>query len=444
MSSPIVAPPAGMPPGPRLPRSLQTLLFVLAPRQFIGRSWRRYGDIVRFSTRFDSRFVLVFHPREIRQVFTAPADVLRAGEANALLGPVVGERSVLLLDGAEHLRHRRLMLPPFHGARLKAHEEQVLTATDRAVDGWPVGEPFSLLPSMQELTLEVIAGAVFGIEEARRAAELKRGIRAMIAPLVNRWGLLGLAVFGRRPSDRGAMASFEERRAAVDELIYAEIASRRSADDLERRDDVFSMLLCARDEEGRGLSDDELRDELITLLVAGHETTAAGLAWTFALLGRNPRVRDRAREGDVAYLDAMVKEALRLRPVIAGVGRKVRAPFELGGFRLTPGTEINPSIAVVHRRPDLYPEPEAFRPERFLDPDTAPDTYTWIPFGGGMRRCLGASFALFEMRTVVRRVLERTELRPARRRPEAVHRRGVTQVPKEGARVIQPAPPRAA
>lgn len=446
------APPAlSAPPGPRLPASLQTALFILAPRRFIERSWRRHGDVVSFSTRFDSRFVLVFHPREIKEVFTAPADVLRAGEANAVLGPVVGQRSVLLLDGPEHLRHRRLMLPPFHGRRLQAYQRQVLAATDAAVDRWPVGRPFALLAEMQQITLDVIAGAVFGIEEAARAAELKRRLRAMLEPLSNRLGLLALMLSGGRFGDGGAMRRFEASRAAVDELVYEEIARRREATDLDERDDVFSLLLSARDEDGQGLSDAELRDELITLLVAGHETTATGLAWAFELLGRNPEVRARLREAADAdgagedYADAVVKEALRLRPVIAGVGRKVRGgPFELGGYRLEPGTEINPSIALVHRRADLYPEPDAFRPERFLDPESAPDTYTWIPFGGGIRRCLGASFALFEMRTVAQRVLARTELRPARRRPEAVLRRGITQVPEHGARVVQAAPPRPA
>jgi cytochrome P450 family 135 len=442
-----------MPPGPRLPPALQTLLFVFAPRRFIGASWRRYGDVVHFRTRFDPRFVLVFHPRQVRQVFKAPPDVLRAGEANALLGPVVGARSVLLLDGEEHLRHRRLMLPPFHGRRMKAYEAEVLGATDRALERWPVGRPFALLPEMQAITLDVISGAVFGLQEGARAEELKRRLRAMLDPLSTRLGLVALMLSGGRVGDRGAMRRFEASRAAVDELLYEEIATRREPTERERAsvserkgDDIFSLLLSARDEEGRGLTDSELRDELVTLLVAGHETTAAGLAWTFELVGRHPEVLRRLREAfaaaDDAYPDAVVKEALRLRPVIAGVGRKVRTPFELGGYLLPPGTEINPSIAVVHRRPDLYPEPEAFRPERFLDPEQAPDTYTWIPFGGGVRRCLGASFALFEMRTVLSRVVERTELRPARRKPEPVLRRGITQVPEHGARAIQPAPPR--
>jgi cytochrome P450 len=228
-------------------------------------------------------------------------------------------------------------------------------------------------------------------------------------------------------------------------MIFDEIARRRRVSDLEERQDVFSTLLLARDDEGNEMTDEELRDELVTLLVAGHETTATGLAWAFDLLLRNEQVLARLREtlmmGDESYLDAVVKETLRVRPVIPGVGRVVRGkPYELNGFVIPPGTEINPSIVMIHRRADRYPEPFRFRPERFLVPDP-PDTYTWIPFGGGSRRCIGASFALFEMRVVVRRVLERAGLEPVGRRPDKVGRRGVTLVPKEGVRVVQTRPP---
>ena len=434
-----------LPPGPRLPAFVQTLLFIFQPRRFIAASHRRYGDLVSFKTRFDPQFVLLFHPKDIKAVFTGPPESLRAGEANALLGPVVGDRSVLLLDGAEHIRHRRLMLPSFHGKKLAAHVQTFRDATDRAIDQWPVGDPFALLPWTQSLTLEVIVRAVFGVEDEERAAELRRRIRAMIEPMANRRRLLLLVLSGGRMGS--TMESFEQRRAAVDELIYEHIAERRAAGGYEDRDDVFSMLLAATDENGNGLTDTELRDELVTLLVAGHETTATGLAWAFERLLRTPRVLDRLRasleDGDDAYLDAVVKEALRLRPVIAGVGRKVRGPFELNGRTIPVGTELNPSISIVHRRPDIYPQPGEFRPERFLGgrDEVTPDTYSWIPFGGGVRRCLGASFALMEMREVIRRVLERTDLRAAGAKPEAIARRGITMSPSEGAKVIQVRPP---
>jgi len=426
-----------VPPGPRLPRWAQTAAFLFFPRRFFDACRRRYGDAVTFSTIFDSRFVMLFDPELVKELFKGSPEQLRAGEANAPLGPVVGPRSVLLLDGAEHLRHRRLMLPPFHGQRMAAYESAMEEAADRAIDSWPVGEPFALLPSMQSVTLEVIMRAVFGMEPGRLDDELRRRIREMLEPIASS-GLSMLILLARasRGGDEAALSRFEAQRRAVDELIYEEIARRREVSDLAEREDVFSSLLLARDEDGEALSDAEVRDELVTLLVAGHETTSVGLAWTFDLLLHNPHVLARAREGGDDYLDAVVKEALRVKPVIAGVGRVVRGePFALNGYAIPPGVEINPSITTIHRRADHYPDPKEFRPERFLG-DGAPDTYTWVPFGGGTRRCLGASFALMEMKVVVRRVLERTELR-AVGRPEKQQRRGVTLAPKQGVRVVR-------
>jgi len=439
-------PAASHPPGPRLPRLLQTAGFVLAGPRFLEACRRRHGNVVTFSTVFDSSFVMVFDPALAKEVFQGSNSQLHAGEANALLGPVVGERSVLLLDEAEHLRHRRLMLPPFHGRRLQAYEQVIRDTTDAEIDAWPVGEQFALLPTMQSLTLRVILRAVFGYETGPAEAELRRRLRAMVEPLARPRRLLLLSAI--RSRDRSAVLRFEAQRRAVDEILYAEIARRREAPGLEQRDDVLSALLLAEDEEGARLSDSEVRDELVTLLLAGHETTATGLAWTFDLLLHNPAVLDRTREGvdagDDDYLDAVVKESLRIRPVIPGVGRVVRGEaFRLGGYEIPPGVEINPSIRTIHRRPDLYPGPRSFRPERFLGPD-APDTYTWIPFGGGTRRCLGASFALMEMRIVLRRVLERVRLLPADPAPEKIQFRAITLAPRKGVRVLQDRPPSAA
>jgi cytochrome P450 len=430
-----------LPPGPKLPKLVQTLGFMFAGRRFLDACRKRYGDVVTMSTAFDSRFVMVFDPELVKKVFQASPDRLRAGEANALLGQILGQRSVLVLDGAEHLRQRKLMLPPFHGKRLKAYEDTMRAAADRAIDSWPVGEPFTLMPAMQQVTLDVIMHAVWGVEEGPHAEELKRGVRAVIEPLSRRLGIALLALSGGRFGNRKAVQRFEERRAELDRMIYEEIAQRRAATDLDEREDVFSMLLGARDEDGEPMTDQELRDELVTLLVAGHETTATGLAWAFELLLRTPRVMQRLKaslaEGDETYLDAVVKEALRLRPVIPGIGRVVRGePFELGGYTVPPGTEINPSIGVIHRRSDRYPQPGEFRPERFLE-ENPPDTYTWVPFGGGTRRCLGASFALLEMKVVIKRVLERAELRAVGGKPEKVERRGITLVPREGVRVVR-------
>lgn len=437
-----------MPPGPRLPRVVQTIGFLFTPVRFIDACRKRYGDLVTMGTLFDSRFVMVFDPAAVKQLFRGSPEQLRAGEANAPLGPVVGQRSVLLLDGADHLRQRRLMLPPFHGERMRAYEAVIRDAADRAVDSWPVGTPFPLLPSMQSLTLDVIMQAVLGVEPGARQEEMKRRMRAMLDPVGTRWRMILALLSGGRTGMAAAARRFEEQRREVDEIVYDEIARRRAATDLEQREDVFSMLLLARDDEGGAMTDQELRDELVTLLVAGHETTATGLSWAFELLLRNPgeleSLRAALADEDGEYLEAVVKETLRLRTVVPGVGRVVRGePFELGGYVIPPGVEINPSITTIHRRADCYPDPASFRPERFIGPD-APDTYTWIPFGGGTRRCLGASFATLEMQMVIRRVLERADLRAADRRPERRVRRGVTIVPRRGVRVVLQSPPRAA
>jgi cytochrome P450 family 135 len=439
------APPAPrMPPGPNLPRFVQTVGFMMAAPRFIDACRRRYGDAVTFRTLFDERFVMVFSPALVKELFQGPPEQLRAGEANVMLGPLVGERSVLLLDGPEHLRHRRLLLGPFHGRRMQSFTDAMRRATDLEIDAWPVGEPFPLLPSMQSLTLRVIMEAVFGYEPGPAEEELRRRLRAMIEPLARPRGMMLLSALpllvrrGNPLNDRFAAA-----RAAVDELLYEEIARRRAVDDeaLASGDDVFSALLVARDDEGERLTDEEVRDELMTLLLAGHETTATGLAWSFDLLLHAPAVHARALAGDEPYLDAVVKESLRLRPVIPAVGRVVRGePFRLGDYVVPTGIEINPSIRLIHRREDIYPEAGAFRPERFLV-DEPPDTYTWVPFGGGTRRCLGASFALTEMRIVLARVLERAALRAAEPRPAKTQFRAITLAPKDGVRVVQDRPP---
>jgi cytochrome P450 len=433
---------ATLPPGPRLPRAVQTAGFMFAGPRFLEACRRRYGNAVTFGTLFDQRFVMVFDPELVKELFRGSADQLHAGEANALLGTVVGQRSVLLLDGAEHLRHRRLMLPPFHGRQMLRYAQTIRDSADLEIDSWPVSTPFALFPSMQSLTLRVIVSAVFGYEPGPAEEELRRRLRAMVEPLARPRGLLMLATVVRGRGNPEAALKFEARKQAVDDILYPEIARRREQPDLGERTDVFSALLLATDENGERLSDREVRDELVTVLLAGHETTATGLAWTFDQLLHSPWVLARALEGDDEYLDAVVKEALRIRPVIAGVGRVVRgAPFRLNGYEIPPGVEINPSIRTIHRRGDIYPDPEEFRPERFLG-DNPPDTYTWVPFGGGTRRCLGASFALMEMRVVLRRVLERAALKAVDRRVAKVQFRAITLAPKDGVRVVQTRAPR--
>ncbi|MHB1572050.1 MAG: cytochrome P450 [Solirubrobacteraceae bacterium] len=430
--------PAGrLPPGPPLHRLLQTAGLMLFGVRFLDACRRRYGDMVTVSTIFDERIVMVFDPGLLRVVFQAPGSRLRAGEANALLRPVLGDRSVLVLDGDEHLRQRRLMLPAFHGARMLAHADTMRACADAEIDSWPVGEPFALLPRMQALTLRVILRIVFGTASGAAEEELAARLRAMVAPLSRPGGIIAMIAILRGVSGRRAARAFAQRRAEVDELLYAEIARRRADASLAEHGDVFSELLTATDERGERMTDREVRDELLTLLLAGHETTATGLAWALDLLLHDQRVRERAAGGADAYLDAVVKEALRIRPVIPGVGRIVREqPFRLGGYELPVGTEIDPSIRVIHGRGDLYRNPRSFSPERFLA-DDPPDTYTWVPFGGGTRRCLGASFAQMEMRIVLARVLARCALHAADARQARPQFRGIVIAPRGGVRAVQ-------
>jgi len=428
-----------LPPGPPLPGLVQAGLLIAQPFEFLLRCQRTYGDAFTIRAASFGTFVVVTGPEEVRAVFTASPDVLRAGASNAPLGPLVGERSVLLLDGPEHLRQRKLLLPPFHGQRMRAWEAAIERATLRELESWPVGRSFPLLASMREITSSVIVRTVFGVREAARHAELAARLRTVLEPVGSRLRVTLSLLSGGTIGDGGAGRDFNRKVAAVDELLFAEVAARRGEPDLERREDILSTLLLAHDDEGVGMTDGEVRDELMTLLVAGHETTATALAWAFERLLRHEGVLvelDRTlAEGDTSYLDAVVRETLRLRPILPNVGRMVASEWRLGEWTLPPGVGVLPSIALLHRREDLFPEPEAFRPERFLG--RRPDGYSWIPFGGGTRRCLGASFAEYEMRTVIRTVLAACDLAPATPQDEGIGRQGITLVPEGGARVIQ-------
>jgi cytochrome P450 len=397
------------------------------------RAHRTYGDL--FTLRLGpSRVVMIADPAAVKQVFQGPPDLLHMGDINGLFRPILGSNGLLLIDGQEHMRQRKLMLPPFHGQRMREYGELMSEAANREVSSWPQNEPFALLPRMQSITVDVILGAVFGIDQA--TAQPDR-LRALVVELLHRCQSystmlpqLRRSLAGRSPWAK-LMACVQE----VDEALYAEIARRRRAG--ADGDDVLSLLLQARDEQGEPLSDTELRDELLTLLVAGHETTASALAFAFERLLRHPdklaRLSEELAAGDESYLDAVIKETLRLRPVLPIVARKLKGPFEVGGYELPKSTVLMPSIWLVHRNPELYPEPEAFRPERFLG--VKPDTYGWIPFGGGVRRCLGASFAQFEMRVVLKTVLTRAVLAAAPK-PERVVRRSFTFAPEHGAEVV--------
>jgi cytochrome P450 len=421
-----------LPPGPRAPRAVQTLGWMTRPMPYMERCRRRYGDVFTMRIAQEGTWVFLAHPDAIKQVFTGDPAVLHAGRANRILRPWMGDHSVLLLDGPAHLSQRKLLLPPFHGERMQRYVELMTEIAEREVASWPVGEPMRLWPRMQAVTLEVIVRAIFGMREGERMELLRARLREG-AEMTTEWRtMLAMATLG--PDRVGASASFRRRLDPIDELVFAEIRDRRRADDLAERDDILSLLLGARHEDGSPMSDQELRDELMTLLIAGHETTATSLSWAIERLVRHPGAMERLRAGDEEYLDAVIKETLRLRPVLPLVVRQLQAPMEIGGWELPAGVTVAPCIHLVHRREDVYPEPARFRPERFLERPAG--TYTWLPFGGGIRRCLGASFALLEMQTVLRAIATRRQLRPVHAADEPVRRRAITLTPGRGAEVI--------
>jgi cytochrome P450 len=412
---------------------VQTLGWILRTGPYLERLRRRYGDVFTFQIGQEPPWVMLADPDHIREVFTGDPNVLRAGEANQVLRPVVGSRSVLLLDEPEHLRERRLMLPPFHGERMQRYGEIVDDAARVAIERWPAGAPFALWPWMQEVTLEVIMRAVFGYETGTHMERMRGLLGTMLEWSTRPRALAILATRG--PSGLERHRGFRRAIDPVHEELVAQIRRIRDAPDLDEREDIVSMLLRARFEDGSALSDVDLRDELITLLVAGHETTATSLSWALERLVRHPAVLARLREeeGD-AYLDAVIQETLRLRPVIPIVVRRLAAPYRIAGYDLPAGVAVVPNVYLVHRREDVYPQPAAFRPERFLE--RPPGTYTWIPFGGGVRRCLGASFAQFEMKGVLRAIVERTDLRAPAPASERTVRRAITLVPRGRAEVV--------
>ncbi|HYH62465.1 MAG TPA: cytochrome P450 [Solirubrobacterales bacterium] len=420
-----------LPPGPRAPAWVQTARFVRRPLDTLLRWNATYGDI--FTARFlvFGTGVYVSDPDEIRGFFTGDQSGLKAGEANSPLSPILGDSSVLVLDGPEHLRQRKLLLPPFQGSAVQAFREVIREVSAAELARWGVGNEFPIRERMRALTFEVICRAVFGVTEPERIERL----RAALLAVVDTASLFLLPESLRRDLGRFSPGGLISRRlAAADALLYEEIARRRSDADLEERTDVLSLLLRARDEDGRAMTDPELRDELMTMLAAGHETTATGLAFAFDLLMRHPRVMDRLREelaaGDDAYLDAVVTETLRIRPVIDAAERTLTVPRTVSGWDLPAGIRVYPAIALVHRREDLYPQASEFRPERFLDAKTP--SYAWLPFGGGIRRCIGAALAQAEMAEVIRAVAEAVELEPLRGEPDPIVLRGVTLAPKHG------------
>ncbi len=425
-----------LPPSPPLVRPIQTAIWSRQARRMLYACQDRYGDMFALRIAYEGTWVILADPAAVKQVFTGDPKVFHAGEGNQILEPVLGKSSVLVLDEKPHMSQRKLLLPPFHGARMQGYEQTMSEITEREIGTWPTATPYKLRPRMQAITLEIILQTVFGVREGERMGELRAALRDFLDLTTDPKILLPLLLVG--PNRARRFGPFRRRIERVDELIYREIADRRRAEDVEERDDVLSMLIAARHEDGSPMRDGEMRDELLTLLVAGHETTATSLAWAIERLSRNPDKLERLRADVLAgreeYLTATIQETLRLRPVISIVLRKLTEPVEIGGYELPAGVSVAPSVYLVHRNPEIYPEPQRFLPERFLD--NPPGTYTWIPFGGGVRRCLGASFAQFEMAVVLKELVKRHQIRPANPKPERVFRRAITETPRHDAEVI--------
>jgi cytochrome P450 len=429
-----------LPPGPRMPRVWQMLGWWSRPIPFMERCRARYGP--RFTLRLLGQppWVMLSQPEEIKQLMTAHADVLHPGEGARILEPVVGANSLILLDEGTHLEQRKLLLPAFHGERMQRLSDLMTELAQREVASWPREQPLALHARLQRLTMEIILRAVFGVARGAQLEDLRESLTQVLAFSENPLSLLPAAQ--RVLTGRGPVGALERAGARADELIYGLIDERRREHgDEGAGDDVLSMLLEARHEDGSPMSPAELRDELVTALVAGHETTASQLAWTFERLAREPAIQARlhaevdAGDDDDAYLTATINEIMRHRPVLPNAEpRLVKQPIEIGGTTYPPGVILIACVYLLHHDPGVYPDPYAFSPERFLG--QVPGTYTWIPFGGGRRRCIGASFAQLEMKLVLRAVLERCELRHPGAAAERASRRGIALTPAGGATVV--------
>lgn len=424
-------PSTALPPGPSEPVAIQTLRWLTRPIPFMEANRRRFGT--RYTTRMlgQAPFVSLADPADVKELFAAPPDVLHPGEGGSVLKPVMGRYSVLVLDEDAHLEQRKLMLPAFHGEKMAALTGLLEEVAERAVAGWPRDEEIALHPHLQAVTLEVILRAVFGLDEGSRLDEMRTVFTEYLEV-----GTHPMVLMERDLGPGSPWRRFTRVRTRARGLLVAQIRERRTAGE-EDRDDILQMLLAARHDDGTPMGDEEITDELMTLLVAGHETTASSLSFACNDLVRNPdvlaRLRDAVDAGEDEYLDATITEALRRRPVLSiSQPRLVVKPIEIGGWRYEPGVALTAAIYLIHHDPEIYPEPYRFQPERWLG--VRPGTFTWLPFGGGRRRCLGASFAQLEMRVVLQALLRQTTL-SGPRTPERTARRHITVTPERGARV---------
>lgn len=428
-----------LPPGPPEPSLAQTLRWITQPVSFLERARARYGETFTMRLVGVDPFVSFSDPEAIKDIFTGPPEQLSAGEANAVLEPILGQHSVLLLDGPRHMRQRRLLLPPFHGQRMRAYGATIRDVTLSSLARWPRDRPFAVHPFTQAITLEVILRTVFGVSDGAELGALRASLAELLDRVANPLLLLRPAQADLGPwSPGGRLTRILER---VEAQLFSIIRAARAAD-RKGREDVLAMLLDARHEDGSPMDDRELRDELLTLLVAGHETTATSLAWTFQRLLDAPAVLARAVqevddaaedgqvEGELPWIQAITKETLRLNPVVPLVGRRLRAPMRFGGVSLPEGVVAVPNIYLTHRNPRVWPDPERFDPTRFLE--AKPSPYAFFPFGGGVRRCIGMAFALYEMKVVLATVLSELSIHSAPGYRPRLVRRAITFAPSEG------------
>ncbi len=440
-------PSTALPPGPNL---FATFDFVRNPFRFLDQCARRYGDWFTVRVPGVSPFVFTSDPAAVREVFLGDPDALHAGQANRPLGAFMGERSSLFLDGDEHLRQRRLLLPAFHGERMAAHVDAMRNAADSAIATWPIGQQFAIHPQMRAIAFETIIRAVFGFSDDSTGAELRASLKKLFALYSSRLGTLfslpAMQIDAGRWSPWGRAVRLTRQ---IDAILFAEFARRRKQG-VEGRADVLSMLLSARYEDGQPLPDAIIRDEMYTLMLAGHETTAATIAWVVNRLLTNPNVMERARAelvavlngaqldashvGKLKYVEAVINETMRLDPVVPNIGRTLTRPLTIAGRDLPAGVTIAPCIYLVHRHPELWPNPDQFNPDRFLE--SRPGPYTFFPFGGGARRCLGASFATYQMKIAIAEILSRAELKPVDGYTAHATRRGIAFAPSDGLPVI--------
>jgi cytochrome P450 len=422
-----------------MPAVLQAVAWARRPLPFLERCQKHFGDIFTIRVRHSGTWVILSDPEDVKRVFTADHAVLGVGVANSILGPLLGPRSVMLLEEPEHVKRRKLMLPPFHGERMQGYSEMMADVARRELAGWPIGEPFELWPRMQEITLEAIMRVVFGPLETDSLRLLRRRLRDLTNWMNDPRRLNLLAAAG--PARFAGNRDYAAMMGPVEESVLAEVRRRQQEPPGAGGTDIAAMLGEARYEDGAPMSVQDLRDELVTLLTDG--PTSSLLSWSFERILRHPdklaRLRAEIDTGsEEAYLDAVVKETLRLCPAAPIVVRRLLAPMELGGYAIPTGTTVAPCVHLVHRRPDIYPDPLLFRPERFLEPAGGGpiNTYTWIPFGGGVRRCLAASYAQLLMKQVISTVIGEIDLRPTDPRPERARKSAIAFVPHRHALVI--------